>query len=196
MSAHHCAGIVRLANRQRQIVWPSSATSSRSTPSLKSSTIDLDGTLPRDDSLTTTSANSRPNTMAKPILTILLKGTFGENFRFVETLLEPLGLLLANPDSGRITHWSDDGRQIVISHSAIVDEASAGVMKNVQFWGTGCDDLFVSWLNASSGWEFSFHLNGVTPTLKIALANVLSNAVLIDLQQQYQDESAFRIDFD
>ncbi|MFM0478478.1 hypothetical protein PQQ60_30565 [Paraburkholderia strydomiana] len=152
--------------------------------------------MPGDDSSTTTSANSQPNTTAKPILTILLKGTFPENLRFVENLLQPLGLLLANPDSGLITHWSDDGRQVAVSRAAIVDEVSAGVMKNVQFWETGCEDLFVSWLDVSSGWEFSFHLDGVTPTLKIALATVLSNAVLIDLQQHYQDETVFRIDFD
>ncbi|MBN3820096.1 hypothetical protein G3N57_27440 [Paraburkholderia sp. Se-20369] len=134
--------------------------------------------------------------MAKPILIVLLKGSFPEAFCFVETLLKPLGYLLANPDGGRITHWSDDGQQIAVSRAWIVDEAPAGVMKNVQFWQSDSDDLFVSWIDASPGWEFSFHLNGVTSELKIALATALSNAVLVDLKLQYVEESALRIDFD
>ncbi|MCA7931531.1 hypothetical protein LGM45_21020 [Burkholderia cepacia] len=136
------------------------------------------------------------NAMAKPILIVLLKGPFPEAFCFVETLLKPLGFLLANPDSGRITHWSDDGQQIDVSRAKIVDEASTGVMKNVQFWRSDSDDLFVSWIDASPGWEFSFHLNGVIPELKIALVTALASAILVDLKLQYEDESAFRIDFD
>jgi len=48
----------------------------------------------------------------------------------------------------------------------------------------------------SPGWEFSFHLNGVTSELKIALAIALSSAVLVDLKLQYVDETALRIAFD
>ncbi len=69
-------------------------------------------------------------------------------------------------------------------------------MKNVQFWRSDSDDLFVSWIDASPGWEFSFHLNGVIPELKIALVTALASAILVDLKLQYEDESAFRIDFD
>ncbi|WP_423394994.1 hypothetical protein [Burkholderia sp. LMG 21824] len=136
------------------------------------------------------------NAMAKPILIVLLKGPFSEAFCFVETLLKPLGFMLANPDSGRITHWSDDGHQIAVSRATIVDEASTGRLKNVQFWQSGSDDLFVSWIDASLGWEFSFHLDGVKPELKIALATALSSAIFVDLNLKYEDESAFRIDFD
>lgn len=134
--------------------------------------------------------------MAKSILTVLLKGEFPEAFHFIETLLQPLGLLLANPDSERITHWSDDGRQIAVSRADIVDDASTGEVKNVQFWRASGHDLFVSWIYTSPGWRFSFHLDGVEPELKSALATTLANAVLIDRKLQYEDECAFRIDFD
>lgn len=134
--------------------------------------------------------------MAKPFLTVLVKGSFPEAFGFVETLLQPLGFLLVNPDSGQITHWSDDGQQIAISRTWIIDEAQTGKAKNVQFWQSGCDDLFVSWIDASPGWEFSFHLDGVTPELKVALATALSNAILVDLRLQYGEECALRIEFD
>jgi hypothetical protein len=134
--------------------------------------------------------------MAKPILTVLLKGPLSDVFRFVEALLQPLGFVLANPESGRITHWSDDGEQITTPCDRIISEASAATMKNVQFWSASSEDLFVSWIDASPGWWFSFHLNGVTPELKIALTTALSNSVLIDLKLQYEDECAFRIDFD
>ncbi|CAB3759171.1 hypothetical protein GQ57_20125 [Burkholderia sp. MSh2] len=134
--------------------------------------------------------------MAKPILILVLKGSFPDAFCFVETLLQSLGFLLANPDSGRVTHWSDDGQQSAVSRAGIVDEAPAGVVKNVQFWRSGDDDLFVSWIDVSPGWEFSFHLNGVTAELKVALATALSKAVLVDLKLQYGEESALRIDFD
>ena len=134
--------------------------------------------------------------MAKPILTILLKGPFSDAFRFVETLLQPLGFVLANPGSGRVTHWSDDGEQITMPRDTIINEASAATMKNVQFWSTSSEDLFVSWIEASPGWLFSFHLNGVNPELKIALTTALSNSVLTDLKLQYEDECAFRIVFD
>ncbi|KVQ76390.1 hypothetical protein WM28_22090 [Burkholderia ubonensis] len=134
--------------------------------------------------------------MAKPILVVLLKDPFPEAFHYVETLLQPLGFLLANPDSGLITHWTDDGRQLAVSRAEIVDEGSTGGVKNVQFWRSNSYDLFVSWIDAVSGWEFSFHLNGVTPELKIALATALSSAILVDLKLQYIGESALRIDFD
>jgi len=134
--------------------------------------------------------------MAKPILTVLLKGPFPDVFRFVEALLQPLGFVLANPESGRVTHWSDDGEQIAIPRDRIINEASSATVKNVQFWSTSNEDLFVSWVDASPGWWFSFHLDGVTPELKVALTTALSNSVLIDLKLQYEDECAIRIDFD
>ncbi|WP_175970425.1 hypothetical protein [Burkholderia sp. BCC0322] len=134
--------------------------------------------------------------MAKPILVVLLKNPFPEAFRYVETLLKPLGFLLANPGSEQITHWTDDGLQMVVSRAEIFDEGSTGGIKNVQFWLSDSDDLLVSWIGAVPGWEFSFHLNGVTPELKIALATALSSAVLVDLKLQYVDETALRIAFD
>ncbi|PXX31000.1 hypothetical protein FPJ27_16065 [Burkholderia sp. MS455] len=134
--------------------------------------------------------------MAKPILVVLLKEPFPKAFRYVETLLQPLGFLLANPNSGQITHWTDGGRQMAASRAEIVDEASIGGIKNVQFWQSDSDDLLVSWINAMPGWEFSFHLNSIAPELKIALTTALSSAVLIDLKLQYVDESVLRIDFD
>jgi hypothetical protein len=134
--------------------------------------------------------------MAKPILTVLLKGPFPDTFGFIEELLEPLGFQLVNPESGRITHWLDSGEQITIPRDMVIDEASAGRQKNVQFWETGTDDLFVSWADTGSGWRFSFHLNGVAPESKLALATVLCNSVLGDLKFQYEDECAFGIDFD
>jgi len=134
--------------------------------------------------------------MAKPILTVLLKGPFPDVFRFVEALLQPLGFVLANPENGRVTQWSDDGEQIAISRDRIINEAATATVNNVQFWSTSSEDLFVSWVNASLRWGFSFHLDGVAPELKVALTNALSNSVLIDLRLQYEDECAFRIDFD
>jgi len=134
--------------------------------------------------------------MAKPILTVLLKGPFSDVFRFVEALLQPRGFVLANPESGRVTHWSDDGEQIAIPRDRIINEASTATVRNVQFWSASSEDLFVSWVDASPGWWFSFHLDGVTPELKVALTTALSNSVLIDLKLQYEDECAFRIDFD
>ncbi|UEP51864.1 hypothetical protein LMA00_20735 [Burkholderia ambifaria] len=134
--------------------------------------------------------------MAKPILVVLLKNPFPEAFRYVETLLKPLGFLLANPGSEQITHWTDDGLQMAVSRAEIFDEGSTGGVKNVQFWLSDSDDLLVSWIGAVPGWEFSFHLNGVTSELKIALAIALSSAVLVDLKLQYVDETALRIAFD
>jgi hypothetical protein len=134
--------------------------------------------------------------MAKPILVVLLKNPFPEAFRYIETLLKPLGFLLANPDSGQITHWTDDGLQMAVSRAEIVDEGSTRGVMNVQFWRSDSDDLLVSWIDTVPGWEFSFHLNGVSPELKVALATALSSAVLVDLKLQYLDETALRIAFD
>ncbi|MFM0288879.1 hypothetical protein [Paraburkholderia megapolitana] len=134
--------------------------------------------------------------MAKPILAVLLKGPFPDVFCFVRALLQPLGFELANPENGRVTYWSDAGEQITIPHDRISDEASIATVKNIQFWSASNEDLFVSWADTSSGWWFSFHLDGVTPDLKVSLTIALSNSVLIDLKPQYEDECAFRIDFD
>lgn len=134
--------------------------------------------------------------MAKPVLTVLLKGPFPDVFRLVEALLQPLGWELANPESGRVTHWSDEGEQIAIPSGKIICEASTATVKNVQFWNTNSEDLFVSWIDASPGWRFSFHLDGVTPESNVALTTALSNLVLNDLKLQYEDECVFRIDFD
>ncbi|VVD78119.1 hypothetical protein PIN31009_00989 [Pandoraea iniqua] len=134
--------------------------------------------------------------MAKPILMVLLKGPFPDIFSFVEALLQPLGFSLANPETGRVTCWIDDGKQIAIPRDMITNQASMATPKSVQFWSTSSEDLFVSWVDAPSGWWFSFHLDGVTPELKVALTTALSNSVLGELMQQYKDECAFRIDFD
>jgi hypothetical protein len=172
----------------------------RSTSSQESSTIGHDGRLPRDLAVTNYGYDQSllkfASAMAKPVLTVLLKGPFPDVFRFVEALIHPLGFVLANPESGRVTHLSDDGEQIAIPRGMIINQLSTETAKNVQFWSASSEDLFVSWVDASPGWWFSFHLDGVIPELKVALTTALSNSVLIDLKQQYEDECAFRIDFD
>jgi len=93
-------------------------------------------------------------------------------------------------------HWNDDGEQLDIARDAIAEGASTGAIKNVQFWKTDMDDLFVSWAGLPSGWRFSIHLNGVDSELRVVLATALSKAILVDLKDLYEEESVFSIEFD
>lgn len=130
--------------------------------------------------------------MTKPVLTVLLKGQFLPCLTSVEALVQTLGFQLAHPISGKITYWTNDGAQLEVSREGIMDAGA----ENVQFWKAPCDDLFVSWVGISSGFRFSFHLNGVPLESRLALAHALVKAVLTDLRDQFCDECAFSIEFE
>lgn len=130
--------------------------------------------------------------MTTPILTILLKDQFPRCLAFVEALVRVLGFQLEHPVSGKITCWTSDGTQFEVSREGIADAGA----QNVQFWQSPTDDLFVSWTGTSSGFRFSFYLNGLPIESRLALANGLVQAVLTDLSSQFCEECAFQIEFD
>ena len=130
--------------------------------------------------------------MTTPILTILLKDRFTGCFTFVEALVGTFGYKLEHPATGKITYWTSDGTQLEVSREGGEDVGA----QNVQFWQSPSDDLFVSWTGTSSGFRFSFHLNGLPVELRLALANALVQAVLTDLRSQFCEECAFKIEFD
>lgn len=130
--------------------------------------------------------------MTKPVLTILLNDQLLSCLTAVETLVQPLGFRLEHPISGKITTWTSEGVQREVLREAFAEEA----VENVQFWKSSCDDLFVSWSPTSSGFRFSFHLNGVPMESRIALANTLVRTVLTDLRHQFCDQCAFTIEFE
>lgn len=134
--------------------------------------------------------------MTKPVCQILIPETLDRAFLLVVDLLETLGLSLANPGNGKITTWNDDGDQKVISAMNIVREVASGNVRNVQFWKTASEDVFVSWGDGQDGNVFSIYLDGVDSDLAVMLIAKLAESVLMSLRTRYEEGAALTIKFE
>jgi hypothetical protein len=112
--------------------------------------------------------------MAKGACCILIPDTLEGAFIFVVELLKGVGASLVNPANGKITSWTHDGVQVEVSDTTVVGEVTSGNIRNIQFWTTGSDDVFVSWNAEDNGYRFSFYLDGLDAAFALTLTSKLS----------------------
>lgn len=134
--------------------------------------------------------------MAKPVCRVLIPETLEHAFLFVVALLEGLGLALTNPGSAKITTWTDEGDQVEIATGKVFSEVLSGSLRNVQFWRSASEDVFVAWENVQDRCMFSIHLDGLDSTFAVALTAKFAEAVLMKFRSAYDDGPAIAVEFE
>lgn len=134
--------------------------------------------------------------MAKPVCRVLIPENLEQAFLFVVALLEALGLTLTNPGSAKITSWTDDGEQLEISTVKMLSEVLSGSLRNVQFWRSASEDVFVAWENAEGRCTFSIYLDGLDSAFAVALTAKFAEAVLAKFRSDYGDGQALAVEFE
>ncbi|MDR5775652.1 MULTISPECIES: hypothetical protein [unclassified Caballeronia] len=86
--------------------------------------------------------------------------------------------MIENPETGRVTSWSDEGEQIVTATENLLHEIKSRALKNVQFWISRSEDMFVSWNEDGNQSVFSLHLDGVDVSRSVAVASSLIEGLL------------------
>ncbi|NVH74001.1 hypothetical protein FSB08_15835 [Paraburkholderia sp. JPY432] len=134
--------------------------------------------------------------MAKPVCRVLIPETLEQAFLFVVALLDGLGLTLTNPDSSKITTWTDDGDQVEIATGKVLSEVLSGSLRNVQFWRSASEDVFVAWENAQGQCTFTIYLDGLDSAFAVALTAKFAESVLTKFRSDYVDGQAFAVEFE
>ncbi|PMS08620.1 hypothetical protein C0Z17_29280 [Trinickia caryophylli] len=99
-------------------------------------------------------------------------------FELVASCLTAAGLSITNPGNGRITSWSSEGEQFVIDTEKLMFEIKSGAVRNIQFWLSASNDMFVSWEIENSLAVFSFYIDGVDDACSVTVAAKLVELVL------------------
>jgi len=134
--------------------------------------------------------------MARPVCRVRIPETLEQAFLFVAALLEALGLSLTNPRSAKITTWNDDGDQVEIAAATVCSAVLSGSLRNVQFWRTASEDVFVAWENVQGGCTFSIYLDGLDSAFAVLLISRLVEPVLTTFRSRYDDGEVFAIVFE
>lgn len=134
--------------------------------------------------------------MARPVCRVRIPETLEQAFLFVVALLEALGLSLTNPSSAKITTWNDDGDQVEIAAARVCSAVLSGSLRNVQFWRTASEDVFVAWENVQGGCTFSIYLDGLDSAFAVLLISRLVEPVLTTFRSRYDDGEVFAIAFE
>lgn len=134
--------------------------------------------------------------MARPVCRVRIPETLDQAFLFVVALLEALGLSLTNPSSAKITTWNDDGDQVEIAAATVCSAVLSGSLRNVQFWRTTSEDVFVAWENVQGGCTFSIYLDGLDSAFAVLLISRLVEPVLTTFRSRYDDGEVFAIVFE
>lgn len=116
--------------------------------------------------------------MATRIFRVSIPTDLASAFSFIAACVNSAGLILQNPETGKITSWSDDGQQIVTVSAEVLEKIKSGELKNVQFWSSPSDDMFVSWDGDGRLSTFSLHLDGVDVIHCVAVASKVIEGLL------------------
>ncbi|MCI0151935.1 hypothetical protein KNO81_39550 [Paraburkholderia sediminicola] len=127
---------------------------------------------------------------------VLIPSSLEEAFRFVADLMKALGVSLANPASGKITTWTDEGEQVEIASADLHGKVAVGEISNVQFWRSESEDIFVSWNPDDAAFAFSFYLDGVDDAISVSIASKLIEAVLVTYRRSYKGGDVFTVSFE
>jgi hypothetical protein len=117
-------------------------------------------------------------------------------FAFIVACLASAGLTIQNPDTGKITSWSDEGEQLVTPSGELLLKITSGELDNVQFWSSASEDMFVSWNSDGSRNTFSLHLDGVDVVRSVAVASRLIEGFLTQYRNKELSGDAFALNFE
>lgn len=134
--------------------------------------------------------------MAKPVCRLLIPETLELAFLFVVTLLEGLGLTLTNPGSAKITIWTGEEDQVEIAIGKVFSEVLSGSLRNVQFWRSASEDVFVAWENVQGRCMFSIYPDGLGSVFAVALTSKFAEAMLTKFRSAYSDGQALAVEFE
>ncbi len=127
---------------------------------------------------------------------VLIPSAIEKAFLLICETLKKSGASLLNPESEKVMTWSDTGDKVEFVEANIMHEVISGHVKNVQFWVTDSQDVFVSWSQQDEGWRFSIYLDGLPTALAAKLTSLLMEIVLIKHKSCYGDATAFSIVFE
>lgn len=134
--------------------------------------------------------------MATRVLRVSIPERLDLAFTFVAACLNSAGVVIKNPETGRITSWSDEGEQVVTAAEDLLQEIKSGALKNVQFWISSSEDMFVSWNEDGRLSIFSLHLDGVGIDRSVAVASRLIEGLLTDYTSMNFSGDAFAMVFE
>ncbi|MBN3755503.1 hypothetical protein G3N95_21345 [Paraburkholderia sp. Tr-20389] len=117
-------------------------------------------------------------------------------FTFIAACIDSAGLTIKNPETDKITSWSDEGEQVVTASERILPKINSGELTNVQFWSSSSDDMFVSWSRDGCLSTFSLHLDGVDVTQSVAVASKLIEGLLTKYTSKQIAGDVFAVNFE
>ncbi|MBN3724240.1 hypothetical protein [Burkholderia sp. Ac-20379] len=134
--------------------------------------------------------------MANRIFRVSIPDDLVSAFSFVAACINLAGLTIQNPETGKITSWSDDGEQIVTVSAEVLENIKSGNLRNVQFWSSPSSDMFVSWNGDARLSTFSLHLDGVAAIHCVAVASKLIEGLLSQYASKNLSGDAFAVNFE
>lgn len=134
--------------------------------------------------------------MTKPVCRVAIPQALEQAFPFVAALLNTLGLSLTNPDTAKVTTWTDDGDQKEIEATKVVGEAVSGAIKNIQFWKTGSEDVFLTWHDHIDKCTFVIYLDGLDSGFAVRLITKFVELALTKLRTRYGEGVALTVEFE
>lgn len=134
--------------------------------------------------------------MAKPVCRVLIPEPLEQAFILVAGQLNARGFSLTNPQTSKVTTWTDEGAQVEILALDVVRDVVSGVMNNVQFWKTASDDVFVAWEAAHDRCTFTIYLDGLDSVAAVALVSQFVELALTKFRRGYGEDTAITVEFE
>lgn len=134
--------------------------------------------------------------MTKPVCRVVIPEALDRAFPLVAALLKALGFSLTNPDTAKVTTWTDDGDQKEIPVTSVVREVVSGAIHNVQFWKTASEDVFLAWEDDTDKCTFAIYLDGLDSVSAIKLIAEFVELALTKLRTRYGEGVALTVEFE
>jgi len=134
--------------------------------------------------------------MMTPVCRVAIPEGLEKAFPLVRKLFDAVDLSIVNPHTGSITTWTEEGFQKSVSPATLIDDVISGAIRNIQFWRTASDDVFVSWKFIDGGCMFSIYLNGVDPELCGKIAGKIVEISLSEHRMKYGEGTFLSIDLE
>jgi hypothetical protein len=134
--------------------------------------------------------------MATRIFRVSIPADLVSAFSFIAACVNSAGLTIQNPETGKITSWSDEGEQIVTVSAEVLARIKSGELKNMQFWSSPSNDMFVSWNGDGQLSTFALHLDGVDVIHCVAVASKLIEEMLVQQASRNLAGDVFVVNFE
>lgn len=134
--------------------------------------------------------------MAKLVCRVAIPEALERAFPLIDALLKTLGFSLTNPDTAKVTTWTDDGDQNEIPATNVVGDVVLGALQNVQFWRAASEDIFLAWEEDTDKCTFAIYLDGLDSVSAIRVIAEFVELVLTKLRTRYGEGVALTVEFE